>query len=298
MFFVFFVFFAVNVPMNPYHRFVAEHARLIQEAGTYPLGRFEPAPKPELGADAPRALFFAPHPDDECITGGLAVRLLRQGRMNVIDVAVTLGSNKERRAGRLAELRNACRYLGFGLVLPAPDGLERINLKTREQDPAHWNACVKVIAGLLAANRPRVVFCPHEHDWNSTHIGTHFLVKDALMQMPAQFECMVVETEFWGQMTDPNLMVEISAADLGDMIAATTFHLGEIARNPYHLLLPAWMIDNVRRGSEVVGGQGGKAPQFTFAALCRLRKWSRGRLEKTFDGGKFLACADGVGGLL
>ena len=284
--------------MNPYHRFVSEHARLIQEARSYPLGRFEPAPKPEVKADAPRALFFAPHPDDECISAGLAVRLLREGRMNVIDVAVTLGGNQARRAGRLEELRQACRYLGFGLVLTAPDGLARINLKTREQDPAHWNACVKVIAGILAAHRPRVVFCPHDQDWNSTHIGTHFLVQDALRQMPAPFECLVVETEFWGQMTDPNLMVEMSAADLGDMITATSFHVGEVARNPYHLLLPAWMMDNVRRGGEVVGGQGGKAPDFTFAALCRLRKWSRGRLEKTFDGGKFLACADDVGSLL
>jgi len=243
-------------------------------------------------------LFFAPHPDDECITGGLAVRLLRQGRMNVLDVAVTLGSNEQRRPGRLEELRNACRYLGFGLVLPAPNGLERINPKTRAQEPAHWDGCVEVVARILAANRPRVVLCPHEHDWNGTHIGTHFLVTDALMRMPAEFECIVVETEFWGQMTDPNLMVEMSATDLGDMVTATTFHVGEVARNPYHLLLPAWMMDNVRRGSELVGGQGGKAPGFTFAALYRLRKWSRGRLEKTFDGGKFLACGEDFGSLL
>jgi len=47
-----------------------------------------------------------------------------------------------------------------------------------------------------------------------------------------------------------------------------------------------------------VGGQGGQAPQFTFAALYRLRKWNRGGLEKTFDGGKFLACADNVASLL
>jgi LmbE family N-acetylglucosaminyl deacetylase len=278
--------------VNPYHRFVAEHVRLVHEARGYPLGAFEPAPKPEFGADAPRVLFFAPHPDDECITGGLALRLLRQGRMNVMDVAVTLGSNPARRAGRLEELRNACRCLGFGLILPAPNGLERISPKTREQDPAHWDACVKVVAGILDANRPRLILCPHEHDWNSTHIGTHFLVMDALERMPAEFECIVVETEFWGQMTDPNLMVEMGAADLADMVAATTCHVGEVARNPYHLLLPAWMMDNVRRGGELVGGQGGKAPDFTFAALHRLRQWRAGRLEKVFDGGKFLACAE------
>ena len=103
-------------------------------------------------------------------------------------------------------------------------------------------------------------------------------------RMPADFECFAVETEFWGAMTDPNLMVEISSDDLADLITATTFHVGEVARNPYHVLLPAWMLDNVRRGGEVVGGQGGAAPDFTFAAIYRLRKWQQGKLLRMFEG--------------
>ena len=138
---------------------------------------------------------------------------------------------------------------------------------------------------------------PHDRDWNSTHIGTHFLVMDALQQMPARFECYLVETEFWGAMDDPNLMVEISLEDLADMIAATTFHVGEVKRNPYHLLLPAWMMDNVRRGSEVAGGQGGAAPEFAFAVLNRLRKWSGGRAQRLFEGGKQIPCSMNVGEL-
>ena len=84
-------------------------------------------------------------------------------------------------------------------------------------------------------------------------------------------------------------MVEVSETDLADLITATTFHVGEVKRNPYHLLLPAWMMDNVRRGAELVGGQGGAAPNFRFAALYRLQKWSQGRLNCTFTGGKFLS---------
>jgi LmbE family N-acetylglucosaminyl deacetylase len=272
--------------MNPYKQFVADYAGLVSKAKSYPLGKFEPAPRPPIAPDAPKALFFAPHPDDECIVGGMALRIMREARMNLINVAVTLGSKKERQAERLRELQNACHYLGFTLVPTAPNGLEKINPKTRQQDPAHWAACVKVIAEIIAKYQPRVVLFPHEHDWNSTHIGTHFLVMDALKQMPRGFECFLVETEFWGQMTDPNLMAEISAEDLADMITATTFHVGEVKRNPYHLLLPAWMLDNVRRGSELVGGQGGAAPDFTFAVLYRLRKWTQGRVEKMFEGGK------------
>ncbi|MEY2427829.1 MAG: hypothetical protein QOJ40_714 [Verrucomicrobiota bacterium] len=262
-----------------------------------PLGNFEPVARPAPASGAPTALFFAPHPDDECIVGGLALRLMREAGMDLINVAVTQGSKKERQAERYRELQAACNYLGFGLIQTGPSGLERINPKTREQQPGHWASAVKVIADILSKNQPRVIFFPHLHDWNTTHIGTHLLVMDAIRRMPLEFECYLVETEFWGQMTEPNLMVEISENDLADMITATTFHVGEVQRNPYHLLLPAWMMDNVRRGTELVGGQGGAAPDFVFAALYRLRKWTRGRVSEFFDGGKQVARASNVGEL-
>src|SRR5205823_11876171 len=111
------------------------------------------------------------------------------------------------------------------------------------------------------------------------------------------FECYLIETEFWGQMTHPNLMVEISEEDLADMITATSFHVGEVKRNPYHLLLPAWMLDNVRRGAELVGGQGAVAPDFTFAALYRLRQWREGKIVEVLKAGKFVAASANVGDL-
>jgi N-acetylglucosamine malate deacetylase 1 len=283
--------------MTPYHQLVSDYARLLRHGRSLPLGTFKPAPRPEIPADAPKALFFAPHPDDECIVGAMAVRLMRQARMNLVDVAVTLGSKRDRQQGRLQELQNACRYLGFDLVTAGPNGLEKVNPKSREQDPKHWAACVKTIRDIIAQHEPKVVLCPHDRDWNSTHIGTHHLVMDALKQMPAEFSCYIVETEFWGAMSDPNLMVEVSAEDLADMIAATTFHVGEVNRNPYHLLLPPWMMDNVRRGGEVAGGQGGAAPDFTFAALYRLRKWSNGQATRFFEGSKLVPMSMNVGEL-
>jgi hypothetical protein len=54
------------------------------------------------------------------------------------------------------------------------------------------------------------------------------------------------------------------------------------------------MQDNVRRGAEIVGGQGGQAPNYAFATLYRLQRWSGGRLEKFFDGGKLISCQDGL----
>jgi len=280
---------------TPYHQLVSQYVGLLEQGRSLPLGGFAPAPRPDVPPDAPRALFFAPHPDDECISGGVALRLLREAKFRVTNVAVTLGSNKERQAERLAELRGACQYLGLELITTGACGLERVNTKTRLGDPKHWSESVEVVRKIIERHQPRVLIFPHDHDWNSTHIGTHFLVMDALQKMPVDFRCYLVETEFWGAMTDPNLMVEIAPKELADMIAATTFHVGEVRRNPYHLSLPAWMMDNVRRGGEVAGGQGGAAPDYAFAALYRLRRWMGGRPEKLFDGGKQLPASVNAG---
>jgi hypothetical protein len=98
-------------------------------------------------------------------------------------------------------------------------------------------------------------------------------------------------------MATPNLMVESSVEDLADMMTALSFHVGEVQRNPYHLLVPPWMQDNVRRGGELVGGQGGAAPDFVFCTLYRLRRWSGGQLQTTYSGGRSLPAEMNAGTL-
>ena len=267
-------------------------ARLVRDGKALPLGGFERLPRPALSADAPKVLVFSPHPDDECIIGGLPLRFMREAGYRVVNVAVTQGSNKARQEGRWRELADACDYLGFDLAATIPGGLERINVKTRGADPVHWASCVEVIAGIIAEHRPEVACFPHDADWNSSHVGTHYLLMDALGRQDPAFTCHVLETEFWGAMATPNLMVESSAHDVGDMMAALSFHVGEVQRNPYHLLVPAWMQDNVRRGGEVVGGQGGAAPDFTYATIYRWRRWRDGGLHYTYEGGRTLSAGE------
>ena len=276
--------------MNPYHHFVSQFARVAREGADCPLGGIVPAPRPPPAPDAPKALLFSPHPDDESINGGLALRLLRECGWNAVNVAVTLGSKPERRAGRLEELMGACRFLGFELLPAAPGGLENVAISTRANNPELWSSSVDAIARILRLQRPKAVFCPHELDWNSAHVGTHWLVMDALAQADG-LSCYLVETEYWGQMASPNLLVEYSVADMADLVAAVSFHAGEVKRNPFHLRLPALMHDNVRRGGELVGGQGRAAPDFVFAQLFRLRQWRSGRLEACYPGGRNLAAS-------
>lgn len=275
--------------MNPYASLVADHARLFREGRSYPLGGFPAAPNPPVLPGVPTGLIFSPHPDDECLIGGLALRLRREKAWNVVNVAVTQGSNRARQAERLTELQAACAFMGFGLVQTAPNGLEKVTPKCRDEEPAFWKQSVSSIVAILESHRPAAIFFPHAADWNGTHIGTHHLVMDALAQLPRSFQTQLIETEYWGQMTRPNLMVEVPEANVADHVTGVSFHAGEVRRNPFHLLLPAWMLDNVRRGSELVGGQGGAAPDFGFATLYRASLWRDGTVRPAWNGGRTLS---------
>lgn len=225
-------------------------------------------------ASGPVVLLFSPHPDDECITGLLPLRLMRELGHQVVNVPVTFGSNVARQADRAAELANACAALGWRIDRPGE---------------GYATLAVADVVALLGKWQPETVLFPHADDWNSRHIATHHIVVEALGQMGPEFCCRVIETEFWGAMADPNLMVEGDVTSVADLVAATSLHVGEVARNPYHLRLPAWMQDNVRRGGELVGGQGAAVPEFDFATLYRLRRWQAGRFEQLLERGEAIA---------
>jgi N-acetylglucosamine malate deacetylase 1 len=217
---------------------------------------------------------------------------MREAGYAVINVAVTQGSNKQRQAARWEELRRCCDFIGFGLVATAPGGLEGINPRSRREHPDRWGRAVDRVVEILLEHQPHVLLFPHELDWNATHVGTHELVVDALRRLGDAVACFTVETEFWGAMARPNLMVELDVGHVADLVTALTFHVGEVRRNPYHLSLPAWMVDNVRRGAELVGGQGGASPDFAFGTLYRLKRWAGNRWEPVWQGGRYLACGE------
>lgn len=278
--------------MNPYRQLVSDYARCFREGKKFTMGGFASVAGTAPTPGAPKALIFSPHPDDECIIGALPLRLRRQSGWDIVNVAVTQGSNTARQDERWQELQNACHYIGFRVIQTAPKGLEKVATKTRNADPSRWQSMVAVVANILQQEAPRAIFFPHEHDWNSSHIGVHFLVMDALKQLGNGFATDLVETEYWGQMTAPNLMVESNETDVTDLVTGISFHIGEVRRNPFHLLLPAWMQDNVRRGSELVGGQGQAAPDYAFATLYRHRRWNRQQIVEIHANGRMLGATE------
>jgi LmbE family N-acetylglucosaminyl deacetylase len=284
--------------MQTYDDYVRELTSLVAAARRLPLGTTPDYPRPAPRPDAPVALIFSPHPDDEVIIGGWALRLLRESRWRVVNVAVTHGSNTARQDARWAELSACCRCIGFELEATAPRGLEGVNPRVRGAEPDRWREMVAVVGRILAAHQPRAIFYPHDSDRNSTHMGTHHLVADALAAAPASFRCAAIETEFWSQMPHPNVLVASSPADVGALVASLTHHVGEVQRNPYHLTLPAWMMDNVRRGGEWVGGQGQAAPDFLFGTLYRVRRWANGGFHEVTLSNGFLDPGRGADDLI
>jgi LmbE family N-acetylglucosaminyl deacetylase len=265
-----------------YQEFIKEFTDLHNRARQLPIGDFSDIA--ENIQPTYKVMIFSPHPDDECIIGALPLRLKNEHNAEVINVAVTLGSNPERKQGRLKELSNACKSLGFRLLVPLEKALDDVYLKTKENSPDEWQEKVNIIAEIITQEKPDMVLLPHDNDFNSTHIGVNHLVVDAIQSIistDASFKISIIETEFWHMMEKPNLMIGLSEEDEALLVYALSAHTEEVERNPYHINHPARMIDNVMRGAEVVGGQGGHAPKMDFAMLYRHSSIVDGQIVST-----------------
>jgi LmbE family N-acetylglucosaminyl deacetylase len=265
-----------------------------------PLGPSEPAL--QLAARIPAVrkpvhiAYCAPHPDDESLSGALALRLQLETGALVTVVAITLGRDESRKAARLHELRSACEAIGFSLVVTnEPHGLEDVSLTARRRRRASWLRKSELLREIFETITPDMVFAPHDDDYNSTHIGTHYLVMDTLRKYLTPTKrppVMLAETEFWHPMNGPNLMLGIAPEVAATQLAAACEHGGEMLRNPYHLLHPCRLMDNVRRGSEVVGGQGAAAQSFPFAELYRISFVAGGKTVAAKPGGQIVGPED------
>ena len=257
--------------------YVQQTARLLEVGRSIPIGPTEPPLEPPALPSPPakpiKILIAAPHPDDEALIGALPLRWRLESGARVTNCALTLGRNVSERRRRAAELRSSCRVLGFSLVIPGEEGFSDVTLQNRREHPEEWTVKVEALREILDREEPEVVLVPHAEDFHTTHIGTHYLVVDSLgkhLQGTGRGPLALIETEFWHELSAPNLMVEVPPEVMAIQLMATAEHGGEVARNPYHLRLPARMIDNVRRGSEVVGGQGAPAQPILFAELYRV----------------------------
>jgi hypothetical protein len=200
-----------------------------------------------------KVFLVSPHPDDEAINGALALRLKHELGCEIFNVPFSLGSNEARKNERLNELTKACHELGFELTKPLTPGLEKNELKE-----------------LVLKHSPSIVITSHPHDGHKTHEKCSEVVLGVLGEL--NFKGSVVFHEYWFPQKNPNLLIEIPENDVVKMIKALLHHEGEIIRNPYHLRLPHSLIENSRRGSEIILGVQKESSNFLFSSIMTKGK--------------------------
>jgi N-acetylglucosamine malate deacetylase 1 len=264
--------------------FVERFAEAYQAGLEIVTGHQEKTAPPALDDDhtpnLPRVVICAPHPDDEMLTGALALRLRRDKVASVLVLALTLGSDPARKVIRKDELASACRTVGFGWRL-AVEPLAFPTLRPElERQPIEWRQMLEGLANHFARESPAIVFSPHFLDGHPAHQAAGRLVIQALKYYTRQQRCQVLllETEYWQPMVGANLLLGVKPADLALLLAALSCYQGEMNRHPYHLRQPGRMMDSVRRGSELLDGFGQVAVNFLFGELYRLSKVANGRL--------------------
>jgi LmbE family N-acetylglucosaminyl deacetylase len=235
------------------------------------------------GTQSKSIALCSPHPDDESLVGALPLRLLHENNFQVFNLAVTLGSNPARKLQRKKELEVACEMLGFhNSVVGGNLGLDDVRKRVRKDFPGPWRKKVESIVEHFDRIAPSLVFMPHKGDGHPTHTGTHLLGSDALSvyTRETKTDVLAVEYEFWHPNKSPNLLVGVGRYDLALLTAALAQHKGEVRRNPYHLWMPARMMDNLRRGWELVRGSLVRVPDFCFAELYHVSVYSHGKRKK------------------
>jgi N-acetylglucosamine malate deacetylase 1 len=253
--------------LNPYTTYIKELADLYERSKLIePQSHLSKTPDFNGTESAPTVLLFAPHPDDECILGACALRLMYESNTRVVVIPVSLGSAITRQIERREELNRSCSVLGFSI----DHSLLLIRSAHASAQPSVHLLDTAMQDGTLNCLRrykADYVIFPHANDYNSTHIQTSSWVSHALERYcstPGARPVISIEGEYWHPNSSANLLVEVSQEQLAQLILALAQHTGEIRRNPYHISLPMWMMENVRRGSEIVLGKGATAVSFRF----------------------------------
>ena len=235
----------------------------LKASGSGETAKFPPLMVPDglSIAAAPRVLVVPPHPDDECLMAGYALRMKEEWNAEVAVLPFSYGSNLGRQAERKKELTNAVDRLGFQLLDPR---------KLVQGKPQYEKLTVSEVLDAITQFKPQVIFSPHADDGHPVHIETHHMVRECIgryLKLHAQEKILWVQTEFWRDMKGPNTLIPYTTEQVITLGEALIEHIGEVSRNPYHLRLPAWMMDQVRKGSELVGGAGSAANPATFGQV-------------------------------
>jgi LmbE family N-acetylglucosaminyl deacetylase len=169
-----------------------------------------------------KAIFFAPHPDDETLACGGTIALKAAGGEDVVVVIMTDGRNSHKMMGieedpspseligiRRRECEKAASILGVKRENLLFLGFEDIHLyESREAAQAR-------VSKILAAHSPSEVFIPARNEFHPDHISTNLIVSRSLKELgfsPVVNEYNVVPT------IEPRSCIETVAVDISDTL--------------------------------------------------------------------------------
>ena len=102
-------------------------------------------------------LICSPHPDDEALVGGFALRALQESNARVVNCAITLGADRKRKQERLRELKASCAVLGFELKIvgwPRILGLDNVEPQGAKSDPQRWRLNQALLKSVSSTQNP------------------------------------------------------------------------------------------------------------------------------------------------
>jgi LmbE family N-acetylglucosaminyl deacetylase len=203
-------------------------------------------------------LHLSPHPDDELIGSPATLLALQSFGFKIINVACSLG-RKEDRTRRKAELEEACRRVGFDLIIPpnlpgisAGDDLVKAE-----------NALANIVQNLIAEIKPAILFSPSPHDGHHGHEVIGRVARRAI-------EGSLVRWWMWGLWADlpvPNIVTPFNEDKLSQILYGLEAHAGEIERNDYRKLVSARASANAILAAERVFGFGSQSIDTPYAEV-------------------------------
>jgi LmbE family N-acetylglucosaminyl deacetylase len=162
--------------------------------------------------------------------------------------------------------------MGIELNVPGPDGLGDLMRSSEQADRATTTSLLEAI---IRSEQPCAIVMPHGDDAHPEHICTHDFVVAALQRI-GDLSCTLIKYEYWREMREPNVQMEVGVDDLLRILKAVSFHVGELERNQYHLYLPLKLRDNGRR-AELVTGWGRPASAFPYSVLLQMLRYADGQ---------------------
>ena len=181
------------------------------------------------------ALIFSPHPDDECIIGGAGAAAAARGGLSRRQRRGHAGQQQGAAGGALG---GAARRLRLPRLRAGRDRARRAREGQRRRrgsaDPAAWQA-----VGRRDRRASSPTISPRSSSSRTTPTGTArtsaptICSSDALARQAAAFTLHGRRDRVLGRDGDAEPDGRIAAPqDLGDMMAALSFHVGEVQRNP------------------------------------------------------------------